>query len=40
MDVKLDVEVTGVGKDLDAKSTGVEVDTGAYGETYDAATDA
>ena len=27
-------------KDLDAESTGVEVDTGAYGETYDAATDA
>ncbi len=27
----MDVEVTGVGKDLDAESTGVKVDTGAYG---------
>ena len=32
-----DVEFTGVGKDLDAESTGVAVDTGAYGsESYDA----
>ena len=27
-------------KDLDAKFTGVEVDTGAYSETYDSVTDA
>ena len=37
VDVKLgDAEFTGVDKDFDAKSTGVEVDAGAYGETYDA----
>ncbi len=33
----MDDEVTGVNKDLDAKSPGVEVDTGAYGsKAYDA----
>jgi hypothetical protein len=37
VDVELDVEVTGENKYLDAKSTGVEVDTGAYSsEAYDA----
>ncbi len=37
VDVELDNEVTEVNKDLDAESTGVEVDTGAYGsEDYDA----
>ena len=36
MDDKLDeVKLPGVDKDFDAKPTGVEVDTGAYGETYD-----
>ncbi len=33
----MDAEVTGVNKDLDAESTGVEVDTGAYdSKAYDA----
>ena len=33
----MDVEVTGENKDLDAESTGMEVDTGAYGsKAYDA----
>ncbi len=37
VDIELDVEVTGVNKDLDAKSPGVEVDTGPYGsKAYDA----
>jgi len=36
VDVELDVEVTGENKYLDAESTGVEVDTGAYGsKAYD-----
>jgi len=37
VDIELDVEVTGESKDLDAESTGVKVETGAYGrEAYDA----
>ena len=36
VDVKLgDVKFIGLVKDLDSKSTGVEVNTGAYIETYD-----
>ena len=37
VDIKLgDAKLTGVGKDSNAKPTGVEVDTGAHSETYDA----
>ena len=31
----VDAELTGVDMEFDAKPTGVEVDTGAYGEAYD-----
>ena len=41
MDVELgEVTFPGVDKDFDANSTGVEVETGAYGKIYDAVTDA
>ena len=41
VDVELgDAKLKDLDKDFDAKSTWVEVDTGAYGETYDAVTDA
>ena len=37
VDVKLgDAKFTGVDKDFDAESTGVEVDNGAHGKAYDA----